>query len=151
MSNSMALSPDFDDDISDVSPGDEHVIVPLNDRGIVFLDGDEENDADGSEQRLKKRGRKTGDVWEVFTEAFEPHKAKSNKCMHCNMLINYHRKIESAKVHLNKCSPFRKLMNGMEDADRPDWYVRNAQTKASQKQKPSLSSPRVSAAVGRAR
>jgi hypothetical protein len=136
----MALITDFDDDISDVLPGDQHVLVPLNDRGIMFLDGDEEKDAEGSEQRPKKRARNIGDVWELFTKAFEPHKAKSSKFMHCNTLINYQNKIESVKVHLNKCMPFRKLMNGMEDAKMPDWYVRNAHTKASQKQKHSLSS-----------
>jgi hypothetical protein len=40
MSNSMGLSPDFDDNISDVLPGDEHLLVLLNDRGIVVLDSD---------------------------------------------------------------------------------------------------------------
>jgi hypothetical protein len=60
--------------------------------------------------------------------------------VHCNTLINYHKKVESVKKHLNKSSPFHKLMNGMEDSDRPDRYVRKAQTKASKMQKPSLSS-----------
>jgi hypothetical protein len=59
-----------------VLPGDEDVLVPLNDRGSVFLGGDEAKYADGSEQRPKKRGRETGDVWELFTEAFELEKAK---------------------------------------------------------------------------
>ncbi|CAN0049655.1 unnamed protein product [Lampetra fluviatilis] len=92
----------------------------------MLIDNYDEEDADSPEQRPKKRGRKTADVWELFTEASQPHKAKSNMCKHCKTLINYHKKIESVKVHLNKCSPFQNLMNGMEDADRPDWYKRNA-------------------------
>jgi hypothetical protein len=78
----MDLSPDFDDNISDLLPGDEHLLVLLNDRGIVFLDSDEENDADGSEQRPKKRGPKTGDVWELFTEVYEPQRlSRASACI----------------------------------------------------------------------
>ncbi|CAM9860680.1 unnamed protein product [Lampetra planeri] len=85
-----ALSTDVDDDSSAVllvSGGDE----------IMLIDNYDEEDADGPEQRPKKRGRKTADVWELFTEASQPHKAKSNMCKHCKTLINYHKKIEWVK------------------------------------------------------
>ncbi|CAM9459167.1 unnamed protein product [Lampetra fluviatilis] len=98
MSNSgarTALSPDVDDSsaVLFVSGGDE----------IMLIDNYDEEDADGPEQRPNKRGHKTADVWELFTEASQLHKAKSNMCKHCKTLINYHKKIESVKVHLNKC------------------------------------------------
>jgi hypothetical protein len=41
------------------------------------------------------------------------------------MLVNYHKKSESIKVHLNNCAAFRKVMNDMEDGKRPEWYRRN--------------------------
>jgi Protein of unknown function (DUF 659) len=63
------------------------------------------------------------------------HNTKSSKCIHYRTLINYHKKIESVKVHLNKCAPFRKFMNGTEDADRPDWYIRNGKSRTSQQQR----------------
>jgi hypothetical protein len=73
----------------------------------------------------RKRGRTTSTVWTFFTDHPEPQKAKSAKCKHCKYLINHHKKSEAAKAHLNKCPKFRTLMNGQEDADRPDWYERN--------------------------
>lgn len=60
-----------------------------------------------------------------FTNAANPHNAKSNIYKHCKTLINYHKKSESVKVHLNNCVAFRKVMNGMEDGERPEWYHRN--------------------------
>jgi len=41
------------------------------------------------------------------------------------MLVNHHKKSESMKVHLNKCAPFRNLMNGMEEDKCPTWYTAN--------------------------
>lgn len=40
-------------------------------------------------------------------------------CKHCRKLMNHHMKSESAKVHLNKYAPFCKLMNDMEEDERP--------------------------------
>jgi hypothetical protein len=41
------------------------------------------------------------------------------------MLVNYHKKNESVKVHFNNCAAFRKVMNGMEDGEHLEWYCRN--------------------------
>jgi hypothetical protein len=41
----------------------------------------------------------------------------------------YHKKSESAKVHLHKCAAFRRCMNVMEIAERPDWYNGNIRGK----------------------
>jgi hypothetical protein len=67
----------------------------------------------------KKCGRTQSPIWELFTDVADPHNAKSNICKHCKMLINYHKKSESVKVHLNNCAAFRKVMNNMEDDERP--------------------------------
>jgi hypothetical protein len=45
------------------------------------------------------------------------------------MFVNHHKKSESMKVHLNKCAPFRKLMNGMEEDKHPTWYTTNKKPK----------------------
>lgn len=55
----------------------------------------------------------------------DPHNAKSNICKHCKTFINYHKKSELVKVHLNNCVTLHKVMNGMEDGERPEWYRRN--------------------------
>jgi hypothetical protein len=73
----------------------------------------------------KKRGRTQSPIWELFTDAVDPHNAKSNVCKHCKALVNYHEKSKSVKVHFNNCAAFRKVMNSMEDDERPKWYRRN--------------------------
>ena len=73
----------------------------------------------------RKCGRSTSTVWILFTNDDNPQNAKRAKCKHCNTLVNHHKKSESAMTHLNNCSKFRTLMNGLEDADRPDWFKRN--------------------------
>jgi len=50
------------------------------------------------------------------------HNAKLNVCKHCKTLVNYHKKSELVKVHLNNCATFCKVMNDMEDNERPEWY-----------------------------
>jgi hypothetical protein len=73
----------------------------------------------------RKRGRQGSDLWSLYTDDVNPHQHKSAVYKHCRMLVNHHKKSESVKVHLNKCAPFRKLMNGMEEDKRPAWYTAN--------------------------
>ncbi len=70
-----------------------------------------------------KRGRQGNDLWSLYTDDINPH--KSAVCKHCRMFMNHHKKSELVKVHQNKCAPFRKLMNGMEEDNRPAWYTAN--------------------------
>ena len=88
-------------------------------------DDNESNVENIDNKRRKKRGRIQSKVWQHFTTSSQPQKSKSNICEHCKTLINYHKKGEMVKIHLNNCGPFRKLMNGMKNVDRPDWYNRN--------------------------
>ncbi len=67
----------------------------------------------------RKCGRQSSDLWSLYTDDVNPHQHKSAVCKHCRMLMNHHKKSESVKVHLNKCAPFRKLMNGMEEDKCP--------------------------------
>lgn len=46
-------------------------------------------------------------------------------CKHCEILVNYQKSSESIRTHLNICSLFRKAMNGVKGAERPDWYRKN--------------------------
>ena len=64
-------------------------------------------------------------LWALFTDDLDPHKLKSAECKHFHTRINHHKKIESAKTHLNKCAAFRQLMNGIDVDGRPSWYVPN--------------------------
>ncbi|KAH8951921.1 hypothetical protein BDL97_09G056800 [Sphagnum fallax] len=73
----------------------------------------------------RKRGWQGNDLWSFYTDDINPHQHKSAICKHCRMLVNHHKKRKSVKVHLNKCAPFRKLMNGMEEDKRPTWYTAN--------------------------
>jgi hypothetical protein len=50
---------------------------------------------------------------------------KSAVCKHCRTRFTHHNKKEQAMKHLYACHEFRKEMNGMEIADRPDWYTPN--------------------------
>lgn len=73
----------------------------------------------------RKRGRNASHVWSFCTTDADSHKLKSAVCKHCTTCINHHEKSESTKVHLNRCSGFRKLMNGRDFDERPDWYASN--------------------------
>lgn len=73
----------------------------------------------------KKHGRTHSPIWELFIDIADPHNAKLNVCKHCKTLLNYHKKSESVKVHLNNCAAFCKVMNSMEDGTRLEWYPRN--------------------------
>jgi hypothetical protein len=73
----------------------------------------------------KKRGRQSSSLWELFTRDDNPHQQKSAVCKHCRIVVNDHKKSEYAQSHLNKCQQFRKLMNGMEQDERPGWYAPN--------------------------
>ncbi|KAH9555571.1 hypothetical protein CY35_08G121300, partial [Sphagnum magellanicum] len=70
-------------------------------------------------------GRTQSPIWELFIDAADPHNANSNVCKHCKTLVNYHKKSKLVKVHFNNCVAFHKVMNGMEDDKRPEWYCRN--------------------------
>jgi hypothetical protein len=63
----------------------------------------------------RKRGRQGSELWSLYIDDVNSHQHKSAVCKHYRMLVNHHKKSESVKVHLNKCAPFRKLMNGMEE------------------------------------
>jgi hypothetical protein len=86
------------------------------------LNGNGNDDADVGG---RKRGRQGSDLWSLYTDEVNPHKHKSAICKHCRMLVNHHKKSESVKVHLNKCAPFGKLMNDMEEDKRLAWYTAN--------------------------
>ena len=89
-----------------------------------------------------KRGCASSDIWTWFTNDTNSHHLKSATYKYCNLHINYHKESEVAKLLLNKCSMFCKLMNGMEDCNRPDWFIRNkkkGKTVASLSNTPSFS------------
>ncbi|KAJ1330272.1 hypothetical protein BSLG_009587 [Batrachochytrium salamandrivorans] len=98
-----------EDDIISVNPPDVNVV----DAPVVRL----------------KHGRPSSDIWVWFTNDTNSHHLKSTTCKHCNLLINHHKKNECTKLHLNKCNMFCKLINGMKNFNRPDWYVRNKKNK----------------------
>lgn len=84
---------------------------------LITLDLDETKEC--------KRGRPTSTVWILFTNDVNPQNAKSVRCQHCSNLVNHHKKNECTKKHLNKCQKFCTFMNGLEDADRANWFVFN--------------------------
>ena len=67
-------------------------------------------------------GRASSAVWFWFTDDSDPQSKKSATCKNCKLVVNHHRKSEYAKTHLNKCAPFRRLMMGIELAQRPNWF-----------------------------
>jgi RNAse (barnase) inhibitor barstar len=53
--------------------------------------------------RSKKHvGRLVDEFWQSFTNKLEPWKLKAAVCIHCVNKVNYHKKKEQAKVHLQK-------------------------------------------------
>jgi hypothetical protein len=70
----------------------------------------------------QKGGRKRNPFWDYFTNDVDPQKRKSAICKHCCQQVNHHKKSEQAMIHINSCPPFRKMMNGMEIGERPDWF-----------------------------
>jgi hypothetical protein len=63
------------------------------------------------------------EFWDLYTADLNPQQKKCARCRHCNEFFNHHKKSEQAKHHLNGCSQFRKLMNGMACEERPSWYT----------------------------
>ena len=107
------------DNTSDYVPGadvDEDKIIVINPPDINVVD---------TPVVGLKRGHASSDIWTWFTNDANSHHIKSAPCKLCNLHINHHKKSEVAKLHLNKCYMFCKLMNGTEDCNRPDWYVQN--------------------------
>lgn len=60
------------------------------------------------------------DFWEWFTNAEDPQDSLSAVCKYCKQSVNYHRKSEQAKRHLNACPKFQYFMSG--SRERPEWY-----------------------------
>jgi hypothetical protein len=79
----------------------------------------------------RARGRNISNFGQYFTDDPKPHTMKSALCKHCCARFNHHKKSEQAMKHLNACHEFRKEMNGMEIADRPDWSTPNKKRVAS--------------------
>ncbi len=77
----------------------------------------------------RKHGRQGSDLWSLYIDDVNLHQHKSAICKHCRMFVNHHKKSESVKVHLNKCAPFRELMNGMEEDKYLTWYTANKKPK----------------------
>jgi hypothetical protein len=71
------------------------------------------------------RGRNLSNFWQYFRDDPERHKMKSRCANIAAPGLTTTKKSEQAMKHLNACHEFRKEMNGMEIADRPDWYTSN--------------------------
>ena len=118
--------------VSSVSPRHNdgaHVPIHLDAIDSAMLSSDnevreqEDNDSnveDIDNEPRKKRSRFQSNVWQHFTTASQPQYCKSNICNHCRTLINYHKKSGIVKIVINNFGPFRKLMNGREDVNRPE-------------------------------
>jgi hypothetical protein len=123
--------------MSDIGVEEEVIVIDIksdiaDDNNInvaprVGADGDplDSNGNDDVAIGGRKRGRQGSDLWSLYTDNVNPHQHKSAIYKHCRMVVNHHKKNESVKVHLNKCAPFRKLMNGMEEDKRAAWYTAN--------------------------
>ncbi|KAH9275445.1 hypothetical protein BASA83_002219 [Batrachochytrium salamandrivorans] len=114
-------------DGSQLLPCDDFHHMPgsnFDEDDIISVDLPDVNVVDTPVVRLK-HGRPSSDIWVWFTNDTNSHHLKSATYKHCNLLINHHKKNKCAKLHLNKCNMFRKLMNEMENCNHPDWYVRN--------------------------
>ena len=69
------------------------------------------------------KGRKSSDIWTLFTSDDDPQKHNSAVRKHCKETVTYSRKSEQVIRHLNKkCTEFRKLMYQTDSSERPDWY-----------------------------
>jgi hypothetical protein len=123
MSNSSSNSPVDAEFLNGDNVGGQHSDGALGSI-IDGLSDYDNHDVEEQDVRLssKKCGRTQSPIWELFTDAVDPHNAKSNICKHCKTLINYHKKSELVKVHFNNCVTFRKVMNDMEDGECPKWY-----------------------------
>jgi hypothetical protein len=117
--------------MSDIGVEEEVIVIDIesdiaNDSNINDAPragaGNNPLDGNGNDDAVvgrRKRGRQGSDMWSLYTDDVNLHQHKSAVCKHYRMLVNHHKKSESVKVHLNKCAPFRKLMNSMEEDKRP--------------------------------
>ena len=70
---------------------------------------------------MKGQGRKSSDIWTVFTSDVDPQKHNSAVCRHCKETVTYSHKTEQVIRHLNKkCAEFRKLMYQLSTRLGPD-------------------------------
>ena len=123
------------DDTSDYVPGPD-----VDEDNIIVINSTDISDIDTPVVGLK-HGCASSDIRTWFTNNANSH-LKSATCKYCNLHINHHKKSEVAKLHLNKCSMFCKLMNSMEDCNHPDWFIQNKEkdkTVASLSNTPSFS------------
>ena len=68
-------------------------------------------------------GRPVDEFWQSLINNLEPWKLKAAVCMPCDNKVNYHKKIEQAKAHLQKTSlSFRNKMMAKEVMEHPSWY-----------------------------
>jgi hypothetical protein len=114
--------------MADVENDNSIVLVGADDEPEVAVDNNNDVGDDGdvafavASPIPRKRGRATSEIWGYFNMEKSPSQSKSAICQHCQMRVNYHKKSESVVVHLNRCAPFKALMNGMAISDRPEWY-----------------------------
>jgi hypothetical protein len=94
----------------------------VDEENIIVINPPDTNVVDATVVGLRQ-GCASSDIWTWFTNNANSHLLKSSTCKYCNLHINHHKKSEVAKLHLNKCFMFCKLMNGIEDCNRPDWYI----------------------------
>jgi hypothetical protein len=117
--------------MSDIGVEEDVIVIDIEsdivDNNNINVDpragtGGDPLDGNGNDNAViggRKRGRQGNDQWSLYTDDVNPHQHKSAVCKHCHMLVNHHKKSESVKVHLNKCAPIHKFMNGMEEDKRP--------------------------------
>ena len=94
------------------------------------IDKDEVNEHKGMDEEIesvlkskKHVGGSVGGCWQSFTNKLEPWKLKAVICMQCVNKVNYHKKIEQVKAHLQKtCLSFRKKMMAIEVMEHLSWY-----------------------------
>jgi hypothetical protein len=121
--------------MSDIGVDEEVIVIDIesdivddNNINIVLRAGVGGDPLDGNgndDVIVGGRDQQGNDLWSLYIVNVNLHQHKSAICKHCRMLVNHHKKSESMKVHLNKCAPFRKLMNGMEEDKHLAWYTAN--------------------------
>ncbi len=98
---------------------------------VIVEDSDVVVEVEVPNPKKKTAGRIRDPVWSLFSEDEEAIHKKSAYCKHCKLMVNYHKKSESVKLHLRSCQPFKKMMNGKDIEDRPAWYPSRKRSSAS--------------------
>jgi hypothetical protein len=114
--------------MADVENDKSIVLVGADDEPEVVVDNNNDVGDDGDVAVAvaglipRKRGQATSEIWSYFTKEKSPSQLKAAICHHCQIRVNYHKNNETVVVHLNRCTPFKALMNGMAISGRPEWY-----------------------------